>query len=206
MADRPEPWTGDTPAVRGPGRGEADPPIEPFGNEDGAIRQESGSWLASEPARVFESEFAGLFFVLGALQTLGWIPDFTRPLDPGIGMAPLEYLARLGAHRFGKRFLDDPLREWMSQRFPSNRIGEPPPGLAELESRIASALDMRARKAIHVLCRRRAKVATSESRVDVFHRLDRHPLEIRMAGLDRDPGWIPGTNLDFRFHFESGPR
>lgn len=153
---------------------------------------------------MFESDFAGLFFVLGALQSLGWIPDFTRPLDPGIGTHPLEYLARLGVHRFGKRFIGDPIQSWMSEQFPSKRCDDPPPGLAELESRIALALDMRARKAIHFLCRRSAMVMASGSRIDVFYRLDAHPLEIRMAGLDRDPGWIPGTGLDFRFHFGSG--
>lgn len=182
---------------------EAEAPIEPS-RIDAARRDEPAPPLASEPARVFESEFAGLFFVLGALQSLGWIPDFTRPLDRGIGTHPLEYLARLGAHRFGKRFLADPLQTWMSRHFPSERIGQPPPRLPELESRIALALDMRARKAILFLCHRRAKVLVSESRVDVFHRLEHHPLEIRMAGLDRDPGWIPGTSFDFRFHFESG--
>ena len=88
---------------------EAEAPIEPS-RIDAARRDEPAPPLASEPARVFESEFAGLFFVLGALQSLGWIPDFTRPLDRGIGTHPLEYLARLGAHRFGKRFLTDPLQ------------------------------------------------------------------------------------------------
>lgn len=160
--------------------------------------------LASAPARLFESEFAGLFFVLGALQALGWIPDFTRPLDPGIGTHPLEYLARLGVQRFGKRFRRDPLREWLASRFPSGGPEDAPPRLAELESRIGLALDMRPRAAVHFLCRRRAAILASESRIDVFHRLDDHPLGIRMAGLDRDPGWIPGTCLDFRFHFGSG--
>ena len=171
---------------------------------EAARREDRGLPLASAPGRVFESEFAGLFFVLGALQSLGWIPDFTRPLDRGIGIDPLVYLARLGAHRFGKRFQHDPLSEWLACQFPSKRIKDAPPRLAELESLIASGLDMRIRRAIHFLCHRRADVLVSESRVDVFHPLDDHPLEIRMAGLDRDPGWIPGTCLDFRYHFGNG--
>jgi len=206
MADRPEPWTGSTPRAPELEESEANNPTALSGSADRAMRLDPARFLASAPARMFESDFAGLLFVLSALQSLGWIPDFTRPLDPGIGTHPLEYLARLGVHRLGKRFLRDPIQAWMSGQFPSDRIEEPPPGLAELESRIASALDMRSRKAIHFLCRRSAMVMASESRIDAFYRLDAHPLEIRMAGLDRDPGWIPGTSWDFRFHFESGPR
>lgn len=191
------------PNVLEPERIEVGDPIEPS-RIDAAEGDDRGLPLASAPGRVFESEFAGLFFVLGALQSLGWIPDFTRPLDRGLGIDPLEYLARLGAHRFGKRFQRDPLCEWLASQFPSKRIEDAPGRLAELESRIGLALDMRPRAALHFLCHRRATILARESRIDVFHRLDDHPLEIRMAGLDRDPGWIPGTCLDFRFHFGSG--
>ena len=38
-------------------------------------------------------------------------------------------------------------------------------------------------------------------RVDLRLPLDRLPLAVRLAGLDRDPGWIPAAGADFRFHF-----
>jgi hypothetical protein len=28
-----------------------------------------------------------------------------------------------------------------------------------------------------------------------------HPLPLRIAGLDRDPGWLPAAGLAIRFHF-----
>jgi hypothetical protein len=29
------------------------------------------------------------------------------------------------------------------------------------------------------------------------------PLSIRLAGLDRNPGWVPASGCDIRFHFEA---
>lgn len=51
------------------------------------------------------------------------------------------------------------------------------------------------------LWRRRARVFVTGARIDVELALADHPLEVRIAGLDRDPGWIPGAGRDLRFHF-----
>jgi hypothetical protein len=37
--------------------------------------------------------------------------------------------------------------------------------------------------------------------VDVHLSLADLPLAIRVAGLDRDAGWIPAAGRDLRFHF-----
>jgi acetyl/propionyl-CoA carboxylase alpha subunit len=47
-----------------------------------------------------------------------------------------------------------------------------------------------------------ARVALTATRVDVFYSLNRHPIEIRLAGLDRDPGWVPAAGRFVAFHFE----
>jgi hypothetical protein len=73
--------------------------------------------------------------------------------------------------------------------------------LVELEARIALSLGLRPRRAMHTLCRRRARLRISSGRVDADFRLQDHPLEIRLAGLDRDPGWIPTAGWDIRFQF-----
>jgi hypothetical protein len=51
------------------------------------------------------------------------------------------------------------------------------------------------------LWRRRARVFCTDTRIDVEFSLDEHPLEVRIAGLDRDPGWLPSAGRDVRFHF-----
>jgi hypothetical protein len=156
---------------------------------------------ASPAPTFFATEFGGLLFVLDALLALEWIPDFTRPLDSGLGMDPLEYLLRLGHHRFGKRFAQDPLHDWIAGQTNPDLARLPPPRLVELEARIALSLGLRPRRAMHTLCRRRARLRISSGRVDADFRLQDHPLEIRLAGLDRDPGWIPTAGWDIRFQF-----
>lgn len=158
--------------------------------------------LASGPETVFRTEFGGILFALNAMVALGWYPDFTRPLDSDIGIPPREYLARLGVRRFGRRFLSDPLAVWLGEGLPREVLATEPPDRPILEGRIAQALGARdPRRAMHLLCRIPAAVSVASRKVFATYRLSAHPLEIRMAGLDRDPGWIPGAGFDFRFEF-----
>jgi hypothetical protein len=43
------------------------------------------------------------------------------------------------------------------------------------------------------------------SHVDVFYKLDAVRLDIRRAGLDIDPGWLPWLGKVVRFHFGALP-
>jgi hypothetical protein len=56
--------------------------------------------------------------------------------------------------------------------------------------------------AVALLCQRPARVALTLTHVDVTFALDHHPIELRMAGLDRDLGWIPAAGRYVAFHFE----
>ena len=51
------------------------------------------------------------------------------------------------------------------------------------------------------LIERRGSIQVESDRVEILFALDAHPLAIRLAGLDRDPGWIPAAarNVGFRF-------
>lgn len=57
------------------------------------------------------------------------------------------------------------------------------------------------RKAVVLLCRHAADVRCDASRVEIALPLSGLPLPVRIAGLDRDPGWIPAAGRDVRFHF-----
>lgn len=57
------------------------------------------------------------------------------------------------------------------------------------------------RKAVVLLCRHAADVRCDVSRVEIALPLSTLPLPVRIAGLDRDPGWIPVAGRDVRFHF-----
>jgi hypothetical protein len=53
-----------------------------------------------------------------------------------------------------------------------------------------------------ILLKHSARVLVTPSHVDVVLRLAELPVEVRLAGLDRDPGWIPAAGRYLGFHFE----
>ena len=53
-----------------------------------------------------------------------------------------------------------------------------------------------------LLIRQRGTVVITPAHLDVTFSLERHPIEIRMAGLDRDPGWIAAIGRHVAFHFD----
>lgn len=88
---------------------------------------------------------------------------------------------------------------------------EPSQPLARWVSRFAAYADARLRLALDLaptdslealLLRHHARVVVSSTHVDVVLRLDELPLEIRFAGLDRTPGWIPAAGRFVALHFE----
>jgi hypothetical protein len=52
-----------------------------------------------------------------------------------------------------------------------------------------------------VLCAHRARVLVTATHVDVMLSLADLPITIRLAGLDRNPGWIPAAGRYVTFHF-----
>jgi hypothetical protein len=76
-----------------------------------------------------------------------------------------------------------------------------------LRARLALALGLSGggaragRRLASVMLRLPARVEDGGDRVDVHLPLDVLPLTVRLAGLDRDPGWIPAAGCDVRFHF-----
>jgi hypothetical protein len=56
--------------------------------------------------------------------------------------------------------------------------------------------------ALTLLLQQSARVQTTATHVRVFFSLAQHPLEIRFAGLDRDPGWVPAAGRNFAFYYE----
>ena len=46
------------------------------------------------------------------------------------------------------------------------------------------------------------RIEMTPTRVDAYFALTGHPIEIRMTGLDRNPGWVPAAGRIFAFHYE----
>jgi hypothetical protein len=47
-----------------------------------------------------------------------------------------------------------------------------------------------------------ARMYASDVGFDTVFSLNGLPIAVRLAGLDRDPGWVPAAGRDIRFHFE----
>ena len=72
---------------------------------------------------------------------------------------------------------------------------------AYLRVRLSAALGGPPSQAGRTLCRRPARVHVSATRVDVVSDLADLPIAVRLAGLDRDLGFVPAAGLTIGFGF-----
>lgn len=71
-----------------------------------------------------------------------------------------------------------------------------------VRARLRRALGVGGRRLARMLIERGARVFVTASHVDVVMPLAELPVEIRFAGLDRDPGFVPAAGRSVAFHFE----
>jgi hypothetical protein len=199
-------------------------------------------------------------FLLNAFLAMGLYPDFTRPAEAGLALAPTRLLDRLALHWFGSPYGGDQLHKalapdaadpplpdrwqvepawleafageetaaitttsrhqtlWHPAGFPlaegplSKRVkrrkrGQRQGQAARWLACLALYLDARIQRAtddpelglsslaIPGHCR------ISADRIDIDLALADLPLPLRLAGLDRDPGWLPAEGRAIAFHF-----
>lgn len=179
--------------------------------------------------RLIASRYSGLLFLLNAFLALRLYGDFTSPRRSALGLSPWGLLRRLGLRWFGRTFERDPLHALLidlaggheADRLedfdvPPGRCGEfaaPEAALdwdpwfrafdSFLRIRLAAALGRRSGTvSVPFVCRRRGTLRVSAERVVVVLPLETHPVALRRAGLDRNPGWIPAAGRIVEFAFE----
>ncbi|HET7400631.1 MAG TPA: hypothetical protein VFJ62_02590 [Usitatibacter sp.] len=178
----------------------------------------------SVPPHAILTQFGGTFYLLNAAIALELYSDFSAPRGPNLALSPWDWLALVGSSWFGEPFETDPvwnLLAGLAGRGPEQKPGrdvDPVSGrdaspaardawvaamLLALRDRLASALDPGGDEDLPArVCRHDARVHATASDVDVHLSLADLPLDIRIAGLDRDPGWIPAAGRAVRFHFD----
>lgn len=164
------------------------------------------------------SHQGALLFLVNGLLDDGLYPDFTRPLDAGL---PVPMAALLVALAQVWRLPPDPLQallaaqsgHWQPDRLTGDLPGAPgvPPGpwsdwlpayARSLRRRLCRRLGMPARQWRAALHRARpCRVWVSVAAWEVVFDLADHDVAWRLAGLDRDPGWLPSADLSLRFSF-----
>jgi hypothetical protein len=165
------------------------------------------------------TEWGGSFYLVNVAIALGVYGDFTTPARPGLALPLWDYLALIAGRMIGNAFAADPLSTLFAKLSGRNR--EEPPGAyfepergelladwvkrncREIDQRLAAALAIDDPEVLHALVLNHiARVETGALRLDVHFSLATHPIELRMAGLDRDPGWVPAGGRSIYFHYE----
>ncbi len=161
-----------------------------------------------EQARRVSTGFGGIFYLLNAALAMGLYSDFTAPRGKNLRCSPWNWLALVGREWFGRELVRDPLWGVLAglagrKRRALRRPRWLEPQLEGLRARLALALgEDPCADVAALVCRHRAGLAVTAARVDVHLALSELPLALRVAGLDRDPGWIPAAGRSIAFHFE----
>lgn len=176
----------------------------------------------AHPATI-ETEIGGVFYLLNVALSLGLYGDFTTPLRPGIRLrqrfggqvdaSPWDFLALAGRRLTPTRFRADALWGLLEElagphdNADTNMPGRSAPWLRwlvpALHARFARAPRTVIRRRVGALvCVHRARVITSPTHVDVMFSLAELPIELRLSGLDRNPGWIPAADRIVTFHYD----
>jgi hypothetical protein len=166
------------------------------------------------PAARIETQYGGLFYLLNAWLATGLYSDFTAPRAENFVLSPWDLLALVGRAWFGEAFVIDSVWNTLADLAvrhpeidPDRDHALPETWLDEhlhtLTNRLQSALGADSGTDIPaIVCHHRALIDVTVSAVHVHLWLSELPLEIRVAGLDRDPGWIPAAGRSLAFHFE----
>ena len=160
------------------------------------------------------SEYAGVLYLVNVALHLELYADFANPSRHELSLPLGDFLSLVSARVCGPGVRDDPL--WVMLAALSGRELSEEPGCAftphvlsrwtralanRMAARTARALGMTPAVSLAFLCAQRGRIAMTDARLDAHFPLATHPLEIRIAGLDRDPGWVPAAGRVIEFHY-----
>jgi hypothetical protein len=169
------------------------------------------------------SDYAGVFYLVTVVLHMELYADFANPERPSIPVALGDLLALIAERYCGAAVRRDPIWGVLatiagrdSRREPRRtlRVGAVRRRdvrafdrwlsgvLARMQERLARALAMPPEDTFAFLCARPGTLALTDTRLDVRFPLADHPLAIRLAGLDRDAGWVPAAGRILEFHYD----
>ena len=203
--------------------GRSHPPAGPDSLQAGSDLVAPVTVPVAEPFEVVVTGYGGVFYLIPLALYLGLYGDFTAPLQPGIELSLYDFVALVADGLCVDRaaLRGDPV--WPLLARLAGRSEEDPPGM-DFEPPDGTSLDhwltallATVRKRLHralgtpdadrsglarLLLAQPARVTVTPTRLDIAFALDQHPIEIRLSGLDRDPGWVPAAGRIVAFHYE----
>lgn len=157
------------------------------------------SWAAQLPSNdSAPAAWAARYNRLRLWSRGGFVLSEERARDDGSAAGRYGPALRPSRRPFGDAplaLVDDTIaggfRRWLSLAVPFLRV------------RLERALRLDSAEAVsHTLLRRRGRLYVTATHVDLVMSLDQVSLSVRMAGLDRSPGWLGAFGRVVLFHFE----
>lgn len=171
-----------------------------------------GLTMTTPAADLVRSEIAGVFYLVNVALRCGLYADFSNPHGANLSLPLPGLLAIAAQHTLGEVIVKDGI--WrvlaeMSGRSPDLFELQPPAVLAAFEgviavmrAHVAESVDIAVEAALTFVCGQPGAIRLSPARVDVTFSLAAHPIVLRLAGLDRNPGWVPSAGRVIEFHYE----
>jgi hypothetical protein len=190
-------------------------PVTPLPPQSDASSAPETASTALQPAiasiEVIESDYAGAFFLINvALDLELYSHGVTVIKDLHLGIWRFVELA--ARDLLVEHDADDSLWELLKslaepahgQTLPDGAPDLSPDERARLIGRVHRHLEalFDVEDSGSFLIRRRGRITRTPGHLDVSFPLERHPIEIRAARLDRNPGWIPAAGVHVGFHFD----
>lgn len=166
--------------------------------------------IGEETGIVVETNYGGVFYLLNLALYLKLYRDFTEAPEPEIDLNIWDFVALLGRDFVGRRIEKDPIWKLLADlagRENEKRKRRPAENwlkdlFEDTRARLFRALNCRTREEINaLLLERKATVSVTATHLEVAFNLADIAFEVRLSGLDSDPGWIPAAGKFVYFHF-----
>jgi len=159
-------------------------------------------------AITIDTDLGGLFYLINLAIFMEIYSDFTSPVEQlHDDLSIWDFVSIVGDHLNEHRDLDDPIWTGLQDLHDKQDENHEPTWLIELlphlRARLLLALGIDDDTDLaNLLLHHHARITITPTHIDVFFSLADHPIEIRLSGLDRDPGWVPAAGRFIAFHYD----
>ena len=157
-------------------------------------------------AITLETNLGGLFYLINLALFLEIYSDFTSPVEKFHDDLSIWDFVTIVGKEIDQENNDDAIWEFLRTLAGRDDKDEliTPAWLADLLPHIRARLQLALgiNDLAEILLHHYARVTITPTHLDVFFSLSTHPIEIRLSGLDRNPGWVPAAGRFIAFHYD----
>ncbi len=152
-----------------------------------------------------ETDLGGLFYLINLAIFLEIYNDFTSPVEQLHDDLSIWDFVTIVGKEIDQENSDDEIWEFLRNLADRDEELIKPAWLADLLPHIRARLNLALGindDLAEILLHHHARVTITPTHLDVFFSLSDHPIEIRLSGLDRNPGWVPAAGRFIAFHYD----